>query len=65
MASLTAARIFSPISLNRAGESRRFSSLIVVIEDVSPMLSDQYELEMNMSSASCMTSRLPTTAPIG
>ena len=65
MASFTAARMFSPISLKRVGESRRFNSRMVVMEDVSPMLSDQYELDMNMSSASCMISRFPTTAPIG
>ena len=40
-ASLIAARMFSPISLNLGGEFRRFNSRIVVIEAVRPMLSDQ------------------------
>ena len=39
----------SPISSNRCAELRLLSSRIVVIDAVRPMLSDQYELETNMS----------------
>ena len=38
---------------------------IVAIEAVRPMLSLQYELDTNMRLAGSMTSREPTTTPIG